>query len=239
MYVNGAADGTATGMSNPEQGTQEMDIGYNSGVAHDGALMFTGSISGTYVYGAALTAAQIQSLYRAGPAGIFGSLPSTTALSITSSGAALDVDGVRQAVASLSGVPGSSVYLGNGVLTVGNSGSTVFAGDIRDSGGASAGIGGSLILDGPGSLELSGTDTYTGGTTVEDGKLVLATAGALEDGTSLTVGNPSEISDSVLAAYGAAASAGAAAAVPEPGTIAFSIAGLVVGLGLRQKGKGD
>jgi autotransporter-associated beta strand protein len=115
----------------------------------------------------------------------------------------------------------------------------VFAGTIRDSGGASSSTGGSLVLDGSGSLELSGTDTYNGGTTVEDGRLILATPGALEDGSSLTVGNPSEVSDLVLAARGAAASAGAAAPVPEPATLALLIAGLVVGLGVWQTSKGN
>ena len=52
--------GTNVGMGNTEQGTQLIALGYNSGVAHDGAPMFSGSISGTYVYNTALSAVQIQ-----------------------------------------------------------------------------------------------------------------------------------------------------------------------------------
>ena len=210
VYVNGNPDGVTTnGMGNPEQGTQFIALGYNSGVAHDGALMYSGSISGSYVYNTALTQAQIQSLMNAGPAGIYGSLPSATAVSLTARGAGLDVNGSTQTIASLNGVGGSSVYLGNGVLTVGDSTDAVFAGTISDSGGASAGVGGSLILDdvdGLGSLELSGTNTYSGGTTVEDGTLVLGNNEAILPGSSLIVGDPSELSGLLVAGRGEVAS---------------------------------
>ena len=48
---------------------------------------------------------------------------------------------------------------------------------------------GNLLMSGTGtSLILSGTNTYTGGTSVTGGTLVLASDNALEEGTSLTVG---------------------------------------------------
>ena len=178
VYVNGVSDGVTTiGMGNNEQGTQFIALGYNSGVAHDGALMYSGSISGTYVYNTALTVAQIQSLMNAGPTETNGSLPSATNLSIPTAGAALDLDGAQQAVASLSGVAGSSVYLGGGALTVGNTGSTLFAGAISDSGGVSAGVGGSLILNGHGLLELAGNNSYSGSTTITAGTLQVGAGG--------------------------------------------------------------
>jgi autotransporter-associated beta strand protein len=224
FYVNGVADATtATDMNLSEQGTQDIRLGFNAGDTADGAYMFVGRISGAYVYGTALNAGQIKSLMNAGPAGMYGSLPATTNLSITTAGAALDVDGARQAVASLSGVPGSRVYLGGGELTVGNSGSTTFAGDISDSGGAGSGTGGSLVMDGAGEFVLSGTNTYDGGTTVSNGTLVLGSNEAILRGSNLTVGNPSEFL-AVAAARNATASAGASAPVPEPGTLALLMA---------------
>ena len=48
---------------------------------------------------------------------------------------------------------------------------------------------GSVVQIGPGTLVLSGTNGYTGGTTVADGTLILANNEAIADGTNLTVGN--------------------------------------------------
>jgi fibronectin-binding autotransporter adhesin len=241
VYVNGVSDGTTYGganfgMGNAEQGTQLIALGYNSGAAHDGALMFSGSISGTYVYNTALTAAQIQSLMNAGPAGIYGSLPSTTALSITSSGAALDLDGGQQTVASLSGAAGASVYLGGGTLTVANAAATTFAGNISDSGGAGPGVGGQLAMDGPGTLVLSGTNTYAGGTTVADGTLIAANSEAIGDGTGLCVGqNLSLFSAVVPFKGGQAAAPPAVAPVPESSTLALLAACSIAGIGIRRR----
>jgi autotransporter-associated beta strand protein len=47
---------------------------------------------------------------------------------------------------------------------------------------------GSLIIDNPGTVVLSGTNSYTGGTMVAAGKLVLTNSSAISNGTSLTVG---------------------------------------------------
>ncbi len=227
VYVNGVADGTTAGsagmgMGNPEQGTQEIDLGYNSGVSHDGALMFTGSISGTYVFGSALTQPQIQALMNAGPAGA-GSLPSTTALSISSS-AAFDLNGLPQTVASLSGAAGANVYLGGGTLTVAGSGSTTFAGNIGDSGGASSVIGGRLVLGGPGKLVLSGTDGYGGGTFVEgNGTLIMTNPSAIIDGSNLYVGATGQAFAPVVPEM--PTSAPLVAPVPEPGMAALLAAG--------------
>ena len=213
FYVNGAADATtATNMGLNEQGTQDIRVGFNAGDTGDGALMFSGSISGVYVYGAALTPSQIHTLYTAGPSGVYGTLPSTTALNITNSGAALDLDGASQTVAALSGAAGGSVYLGGGTLTVGGSGSTTFAGNIGDAGGAGSGTAGSLIMAGAGTLYLSGTNTYSGTTTVSSGRLVLTDNEAVVDGGDLSVGND-------LAAFGGIIPAAVGASpVPEPGT---------------------
>ena len=236
VYVNGVADGVSTPMDLAENGTQIMAIGYNSGVAHDGAVMFSGSVSGTYVYGGASSAAQIQSLYNAGPAGIHGSLPSTTDVSIVAAGAALDVNGAEQAINSLSGAAGANVYLGGGTLAIGGTGSTTYAGNISDAGGASSGNGGGLLINGGGTLTLTGTAAYTGGTVADNGTLIAMNNEAIGDfaleqtgiGTNLYVGNDLGAFGTIQsAAQAAALPAGGVAAVPEPGALALAAAGAV------------
>ena len=54
--------------------------------------------------------------------------------------------------------------------------------------GESAGVSAAPSLSGNGVLVLSGTDTYTGGTTVESGTLYVTSSSALPAGSSLTVG---------------------------------------------------
>lgn len=65
------------------------------------------------------------------------------------------------------------VFLGANELGVGsNNHDTTFAGRIQD-GGAGGGIGGSLTKIGNGRLFLTNDNTYTGGTTIAEGKLVI------------------------------------------------------------------
>ena len=45
-----------------------------------------------------------------------------------------------------------------------------------------------LSLDGPGTLVLTGTNSYSGGTYVNEGTLVIDNGQAIQDGTGLSVG---------------------------------------------------
>ena len=111
------------------------------------------------------------------------------------------------------------VLLDSGTLTVGDSTSTVFDGSI-------SGAGGVLIKQGSGELVLSGTNTYDGGTEVDDGTLSLATPDALAAGTSLIVGtDAASIFGLSLPAASLAPATATAAAVPEPGTLALLVGG--------------
>ena len=58
----------------------------------------------------------------------------------------------------------------------------------------------SLSGDGSGTLILSGSGDFNGGTTVEEGTLVVASPNALESGSSLTVGNANDFLFARLAA---------------------------------------
>ena len=93
---------------------------------------------------------------------------------------------------------------------------------------------GALLKTGAGDLILSGSNSYTGGTIVESGTLYVTKSSALAEGTSLTVGAEAmslfdQSAEATMAnSQTFTASHGAAAAVPEPGTLALlSVAGLV------------
>ena len=103
--------------------------------------------------------------------------------------------------------------------------SALISGDIVDSG-----RGASLLKTGQGTLILSGSNSYDGGTTVADGTLMVATASALPAGGSLAVGaDGTFIFDPTAAAAPLAASpAGSVAPVPEPGTLALLLAGAML-----------
>jgi autotransporter-associated beta strand protein len=80
---------------------------------------------------------------------------------------------------------------------------------------------GALIKTGTRVLVLSGTDSYTGGTYVENGKMIVTNRSAIADGTNLTVGNPALFHAPVIPETTASA---VAEAVPEPRTLTLLIA---------------
>jgi len=75
-------------------------------------------------------------------------------------------------------------YLGSNNLTVGsNNLDTTFAGIIQEDGGTVNGSHGSLTKIGTGTLSLSGANTYTGGTSVNEGTLKVANTSGSGTGT--------------------------------------------------------
>ncbi len=89
----------------------------------------------------------------------------------------------------------------------------------------------SLALAGPGTMVLSGSNTYTGGTIITAGTLELESGAAIEPGTSLLVGACSALLSNDASAASAtsssisAASVPTAMSVPEPGTLILGIIG--------------
>ena len=76
-------------------------------------------------------------------------------------------------VGSIAGAVGGTYELGSKTLTVGgNNASTTVSGTIQD-GGAGGGIGGALIKVGTGTLTLTGTNTYSGGTSFDEGTVAV------------------------------------------------------------------
>ena len=129
-------------------------------------------------------------------------------------GATFDISGVTSGVTiqDLTGSVGSAVALGAKTLTVGTSNSTTYSGDI-------GGVGGSLVKQGPGTLTLSGRNTYSGDTTVS--------AGTLEGTTTSLQGNITNnatvsFNQATSGAYGGVISGGGAVNVSGGRTVTFS-----------------
>jgi autotransporter-associated beta strand protein len=84
---------------------------------------------------------------------------------------------------------------------------------------------GGLEKAGPGTLILSGSDSYTGGTYVNSGTLIVAAGSGLPDGTSLAVGAGATLIFDLPVAGSPVTDAAAGAAVPEPATLWLLMAG--------------
>ena len=111
---------------------------------------------------------------------------------IANAGGIVDISGLTSSGMTAGSIEGAGAYqLGSKTLTVGlNDLSTEVSGRITD-GGDSGGTGGALIKVGTGTLTLLGDNTYSGGTTINDGTLVAGTVNvaAPEISTALGVGN--------------------------------------------------
>jgi autotransporter-associated beta strand protein len=103
------------------------------------------------------------------------------------------------------------------VTTTASSDSVTIAGNISN-GAAVHG----LEKEGSGTLMLYGSNTYTGGTTVAAGTLVVGSRAAIADGSNLTVGAEGAM---FFAATAQAAPLTGRSAVPEPGTLAIVLTG--------------
>ncbi len=100
-------------------------------------------------------------------------LPVTAAVTLGNvAGATLDLNGQNQTIASLAGTgPNGEVKLGSGILTVGGTTTTTYGGLISGAG--------SLLRTNTGVLNLSGNNTYSGGTVISNGTVyVVNTAGS-------------------------------------------------------------
>ncbi len=193
VYVNGVAD---TSLTYPNMGGGDVSnttmIGYDEDTLTtlDGNANFFGNMDELNFYNTALNVTQIGELMSGNSVTTAGGssqiLPATTPVNITASGASLDLNGQNQSIGSLAGVAGSAVTLEAGTLsTGGNNTSTSFAGSISGSGG--------LVKNGTGTQTLSGSNSYSGGTTVNAGELLIAANGALPDGALAITGGTAQL----------------------------------------------
>ena len=142
-------------------GSLLVEIGYNHALRLTGSNSYTGpTVINTGIIDAG------------NAVGNYGLLPSATSVTITGTGGALWIGGT-QTIASLSdgGSSGGKVVgsaTGASTLTLAPSAgsTTTYSGSMYSSAGTLA-----LVLNGPGTQILAGSNTYAGGTTIQNGVL--------------------------------------------------------------------
>ncbi|MGV7240918.1 beta strand repeat-containing protein [Caballeronia sp. M23-90] len=162
--------------------TQQYNTNVAQGITGTGGLTKAGTgvltLSGANTYTGATTVAQgtLQ-------AGANNALSQQSAVTVAQ-GADLNLNGFSQTVGSLAGA--GTVDLGSATLAAGANGtSTVFSGAINGSGG--------LVKQGAGTLALSGTNTYSGGTSVNGGTLEVYSDANLGDASGALTLNGSTL----------------------------------------------
>jgi autotransporter-associated beta strand protein len=174
LYVDGAVDAFSVNAWTIASVGGQVWIGGSSDNNSDGQAKINGLIDEVYMYGRALSSAEVLALMNGNNNPNYQVLPSATAVALAT-GATLDMSGLSQTVGSLAGVGGSSVLFGNNsnavTLTTGNTTSTTFAGVMSGNG--------NLTKTGAGTLTLAGANTYAGNTTISAGTLMLVSGAAL------------------------------------------------------------
>jgi fibronectin-binding autotransporter adhesin len=141
-------------------------IGTGSGtVTKNGNGTWTLRGANTYTGATTISAGTLQ-------AGAINTIPVNSAVSLSVSGAVLDLNSFSQSISSLTGVTGTSItssVAGTPTLTVNNSASTTFSGVIGNGSGTV-----SLAKTNTGTLTLAGVNTYSGGTTINGGAISIS-----------------------------------------------------------------
>ncbi len=155
-----------------------FNIGIASTLSGSGGIVKKGAgvllLSGSHLYtgGVTLEAGTLQ----LGNAAALGMTPSRVAVE----GGVLDLNGLNVTLGTLSGQAGGVIrtgVAGDRDLTLDQSGSAVFAGRIEDGAGRI-----SLVTTGTGTLQLTGANSYSGGTRLLQGAIELSGAGTLGSG---------------------------------------------------------
>jgi outer membrane autotransporter protein len=190
----------------------------------------------------------------------FGESTGGNAQFITNAGGVFDMSGlgtfpdgpdeghpsVPMTAGSIAGA--GTYFLGSSQLTVGsNNLSTTVSGTIQD-GGEFGGVGGSLVKVGTGTLTIDGAGTYTGGTTVSGGALVvgdfanptaaLSGGGPIVIGSGGMLGGYGSVTGSVVN-HGVIAAGNAAPGLASSPTGTFTINGNLLNQGAIQLASGD
>ena len=170
IYVDGNLDAVTSTMGLPlASGANQLWIG-GTPDGGDGAVKMNGLIDEVFMFNRALSQAEVQALYYNNNLSTNSGnvLPAATPVTVAS-GAALDLGGVSQSVASLTGVGVVTNSGSAATLTVSNStGTTTFSGRLGDASLANAL---SLVQNGNATNIFTGANNYRGPTTVNGGAL--------------------------------------------------------------------
>ncbi len=187
--------GSITGTSGVLTSTSAFDV--RSGTASailGGAVGLNKTTGGTVTLSGANTYTGTTTV-NAGTLALSGgaAIANTAAVNLDTSGANLTLN-ASETIGSLAGVAGTTVTLGANTLTSGDATNTTYAGVISGAG--------SVVKNGVGTLALSGTNTYTGATSINAGVVQAQSNGALGGtgtGTTVATGAALEISGTGLA----------------------------------------
>lgn len=156
--------------------------------------------------------------------GVGGRLASTGAVNLAASGATFDLSAASaQTIGTLSGVAGSSVNLGANALTLRDTGNTTYAGSM-------GGTGGSLTLAGAGTMTLTGANTYSGGTNLNNGGLAVGNNAALGTGV-LNIGGSVALDSTTNVVLGNAIKLGTGTTLTIGGSHGLDLSGAISGAG--------
>jgi autotransporter-associated beta strand protein len=235
---NGSGNFTQTGGSNTV--SSFLYTGYNAGSSGTYNLSGSGLLSAPYEYiGYSGTGVFTQSggtnmvayLYLGNNTGSSGTYNLNGGLLLISGSRAV-IDGAGYSTFNFNGgtLRSNAAWSSSNAMTLsgsgGNSAFDTSGGNISLSGNLSGT--GALTKSGSGSLILSGLNTYSGGTIVTNGSLILENAGSLLNGSSLTIG-PETAFDAVVSQSfpqpDRIAASATLAPVPEPSTFALLAVG--------------
>ena len=158
-------------------------------------------LSGLNTYGGPTTIAAGTIRY-----GVSNALPTGTAVNMTSSGTVLDLSTFNGVLGSLAGVSGATVTSSAAagttatLTTGGDNSSTTFAGVITNTSNSNL----NLVKTGSGTMTLSGTNTYTGRTSIQNGAVSVGAIGNL--GVSSPLGSATALDAAIY--LGGASTAG-------------------------------
>ncbi len=179
FYVNGVLKGTGGGAQGPN------GISLGGGYLNSGTELSDADIGEFLVFNGVLTPMERQQVQdylgrKWLGNGTVNVLPATTKVTLTNSGAKLDINGVTQNVARLEGVSGTEVMLGNGggSLAIGtDNADATFSGNLSGTG--------NFTKTGTGAQTMGGTNTSVGITSLTGGTLLLASNTALSPNSDL------------------------------------------------------
>jgi autotransporter-associated beta strand protein len=196
-----AGHATITSSSGGDITFNDMATGGNANITvNNGGLMELGLVPAPFNGGMPTLEDAIVTINNGGQARFFSQSTGGAASATIDEGGAFDISGLNAPGMTIGSIQGSgSIYLGSRKLTVGtNNTSTVFSGVIQDgtvfnpgNGNRPPGTsltGGSLTKTGTGTLTLLGANTYSGGTTIQDGTLVVGTLIAADQPISTALG---------------------------------------------------
>ena len=228
VYVDGALAGSST-----------MTAGYTTEFSPDSTAYLTvaadgygrmGSLADFQLYGTVLSADQIQEVYQ-DQVLVFGTcLPLATPVQLAR-GATFDLNGSAHTIDSLADSSGSGGTVTTSVsgaiaLTLAPTGTTSFSGVIQDGAGQI-----NLIMNGPGTQILAGSNTYTGATTINGGVLEITGSGVYSAGFAVNSGTLEVAGLGVIDGSGSLSGTGIILIVPGGSLAAKNFGGNVVVVG--------